>query len=127
MAQLERAPVCEAGEMGANPIHLTTFARGDEGVESALCRREVSRCESDHERHFGRVVQQSGPLSYTEEITVRIRAWPFNAHRGRTARFEQNRIRAVLRFAKKNTHRRPSRADCVGMVWAPAGFDADVG
>ena len=41
----------EAGEAGANPAHLTT-ARGDEVVESALCRREVSRCESDHERHF---------------------------------------------------------------------------
>jgi hypothetical protein len=28
---------------------------------------------------------------------------------------------------KKNTHRRPSHADYVGTVWAPAGFDADVG
>jgi hypothetical protein len=45
------APAREAGEAGANPAHLTT-ARGDEVVESALCRREVSRCESDHERHF---------------------------------------------------------------------------
>ena len=45
------APAREAGEAGANPAHLTT-ARGDEVVESALCRREVSRCESDHERQF---------------------------------------------------------------------------
>src|SRR5215216_1278488 len=45
------APAREAGEAGANPAHLTT-ARGDEGVESALCRREVSRCKSDHERQF---------------------------------------------------------------------------
>ena len=73
---VSRAPARDAGEVGAIPTHLTTFARGDEGVESALCRREVSRCESDHERHFGRVVQQPGPLSYTEEITVRIRACP---------------------------------------------------
>ena len=47
------APAREAGEAGANPAHLTT-ARGDEGVESALCRREVSRCKSDHERQFSR-------------------------------------------------------------------------
>lgn len=45
------APAREAGEAGAIPAHLTT-ARGDEGVESALCRREVSRCKSDHERQF---------------------------------------------------------------------------
>ena len=45
------APAREAGEAGATPAHLT-IARGDEGVESALCRREVSRCESDHERQF---------------------------------------------------------------------------
>ena len=45
------APAREAGEAGANPAHLTT-ARGDEVVESALCRREVSRCKSDHERQF---------------------------------------------------------------------------
>ena len=46
------APACDAGEAGATPAHLTNFARGDEAVESALCRREVSRCESDHERQF---------------------------------------------------------------------------
>lgn len=45
------APAREAGEAGANPAHLT-IARGDEVVESALCRREVSRCESDHERQL---------------------------------------------------------------------------
>ena len=53
------APAREAGEAGANPAHLTT-ARGDEVVESALCRREVSRCESDHERQFFEV----SPSSY---------------------------------------------------------------
>lgn len=45
----------------------------------------------------------------------------------RTARFKQDRAKAVLYFAKKNTHRRPSRADYVDTVWTPAGFDADVG
>ena len=49
---VSRAPARDAGEVGAIPTHLTSFARGDEVVESALCRREVSRCESDHERHF---------------------------------------------------------------------------
>ena len=49
---VSRAPARDAGEVGAIPTHLTNFARGDEVVESALCRREVSRCESDHERHF---------------------------------------------------------------------------
>ena len=41
-----RSPADEASHGTAK------FARGDEAVESALCRREVSRCESDHERHF---------------------------------------------------------------------------
>lgn len=58
------APAREAGEAGAIPAHLTT-ARGDEVVESTLCRREVSRCESDHERQFVEV-SPSPEISYAK-------------------------------------------------------------
>ena len=34
-------------------------------------------------------------------------------------RVEQSRSKAALRFAKKNTHRRPSRADNVGRIGRP--------
>ena len=62
----------EAGEAGANPAHLTT-ARGDEVVESALCRREVSRWESDHERQFCRAVGETeSRLAYIQKSRVRL-------------------------------------------------------
>ncbi len=81
--KLAESPACRAGDSGGSTRRSRHFlsvrkhssATGPPHAEP-IGPSAKSASQSDHERHFGRIVQQRGPLSYTEEITVRIRACP---------------------------------------------------
>ena len=83
--KLAESPACRAGKSGGSTRrsrHFHLIGAGaqqrDRAAEDGVQRAECDEHEPIRSRapFFGRVVQQLRPLSYTEEITVQIRACP---------------------------------------------------